>query len=308
MSQVSKTSKKTIIRAARIPFTESFEEFYTPEKKFSFLRDFDIFKGIKDAQLKKIIGKTKYKKYKTNDNISEPNSYGNILYFLLEGEVAVLINGREIARRKAKDVFGEMSLLNFTPRRFVTLKATKPSVFIEIDIAKLLTFMKNNPLIYKNIASKIGDRLRETYETIRKPNKKPVIFIGSSNKYKKTVEKFGNKLKKYIIHPWTNYIKPSNMTLEALISQSKTCDFAIFVFGEDDDIIIGKKSQKITRDNVILEFGLFMGSIGRERTFLFRTVDKIKLPSDLKGFTYLDENIDDAVKQIEEMINKLGVK
>ncbi len=39
------------------------------------------------------------------------------------------------------------------------------------------------------------------------------------------------------------------------------------------------------RDNVIFELGLFMGTLGRSRTFLLQQAGQLKIPSDLAGVT-----------------------
>jgi predicted nucleotide-binding protein len=56
-----------------------------------------------------------------------------------------------------------------------------------------------------------------------------------------------------------------------------------------DDVTIrrGRKSHA-PRDNVVFELGLFIGSLGRERTYIVteKSVD-LRLPTDLLGVTYL---------------------
>ena len=61
-------------------------------------------------------------------------------------------------------------------------------------------------------------------------------------------------------------------------------DFFIAVFAADDVANINDKSIDITRDNVIFEFGLFLGRIGLDRTF-FVLEDGVKLFSDWNGIT-----------------------
>lgn len=74
-------------------------------------------------------------------------------------------------------------------------------------------------------------------------------------------------------------------TLEGLLESINRFDFGIFVFYPDDDIIISGETEKITRDNVLFEFGLFMGKLGRSRSFIVRSKDDIRMLSDLSGVT-----------------------
>ncbi len=75
-------------------------------------------------------------------------------------------------------------------------------------------------------------------------------------------------------------------TLETLVNKLDTFDFAILVVTPDDMVESREKKQAAPRDNVLLELGMFLGALGRERTFFVhdRTKD-IKLPSDLAGVT-----------------------
>lgn len=75
----------------------------------------------------------------------------------------------------------------------------------------------------------------------------------------------------------------------------------------------------LPRDNVIFELGLFVGAIGRRRTFGVYDTDKpIKIPSDLAGVTMAtfrgdrpDKNLDAAVSpacsKIMQAIEQLGL-
>ena len=63
-------------------------------------------------------------------------------------------------------------------------------------------------------------------------------------------------------------------------------DFAIMVLSPDDLLETRNESFVSPRDNVIFELGLFMGRLGRSRTFIVQEQNaNLKLPSDLAGIT-----------------------
>jgi hypothetical protein len=78
----------------------------------------------------------------------------------------------------------------------------------------------------------------------------------------------------------------SEGTLESLIVALDESDFAVLVLTPDDVVTSRGSSAHAPRDNVVFELGLFMGALGRQRTYLVhdRTAG-LKLPSDLAGIT-----------------------
>jgi hypothetical protein len=63
-------------------------------------------------------------------------------------------------------------------------------------------------------------------------------------------------------------------------------DFAALILTPDDIITSRGDTSDSPRDNVLLELGLFIGRLGRQRTFIVCNRDKnLKLPSDLAGVT-----------------------
>jgi hypothetical protein len=86
---------------------------------------------------------------------------------------------------------------------------------------------------------------------------------------------------------WTQGVfELGNSYLESLIKELDKADFAILVLTEDD-ITISRNQQTVSpRDNVLFELGLFMGRLGRSRSFFVYDKSKdIKLPSDLSGIS-----------------------
>ena len=76
----------------------------------------------------------------------------------------------------------------------------------------------------------------------------------------------------------------SREALADLVDAAKDFDFAAFVFAPNDTTVKRGSRVKSVRDNVLFETGLFMGSLGRDKTFLVQCKDdKVDVPTDLWG-------------------------
>lgn len=78
-------------------------------------------------------------------------------------------------------------------------------------------------------------------------------------------------------------------TLEWLVSALGRYDFAGFVFAGDDQTTMRTRQSNSVRDNVLFEAGLFIGHLGRERTFIVYDSDArtaVKIPSDLSSIGF----------------------
>jgi len=86
---------------------------------------------------------------------------------------------------------------------------------------------------------------------------------------------------------WTQGVfELSRFTLDSLVNVLDEVDFALLVFSPDDITLIRDVSKHTVRDNVIFELGLFIGNLGKERTFILIPRDQdLHLPSDLLGIT-----------------------
>jgi hypothetical protein len=100
-----------------------------------------------------------------------------------------------------------------------------------------------------------------------------------------------------------------------LIAALDEFDFAVMVISGDDLLESREQNYNSPRDNVLFELGLFMGRIGRERTFVLHEDNpKLKLPSDLAGITRVsyrirngEPNVSAACTRITQAIRRLGV-
>jgi predicted nucleotide-binding protein len=75
-------------------------------------------------------------------------------------------------------------------------------------------------------------------------------------------------------------------TLEELVREASTVEFAVLVLTPDDLVTKREKRGQQPRDNVLFELGLFMGKLGRDRTFIVHERERpLDLPTDLAGIT-----------------------
>ena len=78
-------------------------------------------------------------------------------------------------------------------------------------------------------------------------------------------------------------------TLGSLVDRLNDFDFAALILTPDDVTLSRDVIKQSPRDNVLLELGLFIGALGRERSFIvYDRGASLKLPSDLAGVTLAD--------------------
>jgi len=114
---------------------------------------------------------------------------------------------------------------------------------------------------------------------------KPKIFIGSSTLGYAVAEDVKNFLNDVgDCHLWkeNGVWEPNSSTFENLMRMVGYFDFGVFVATLDDLTLTNDTIVIEARDNVILEMALFLGAMGRDKSFLL-VEEGIKLPSDFSG-------------------------
>lgn len=121
--------------------------------------------------------------------------------------------------------------------------------------------------------------------------RKPRLFIASSVESLSVAEAVNVNLDhEFEVTLWKNgTFKLSSSAIDDLVEKSSFVDFALFIFAPDDIATIRSRSEHVVRDNVIFEMGLFVGAIGKSRSFILKPRDiDMHLPTDLLGVTPAD--------------------
>lgn len=240
-----------------------------------------------DAIADRLIAAGVLVEHQPGDVLIDQGRADDTIFFLLTGEVAVEVNGRPVATRRAPDTVGEMSAADPTAARSATVRAVVVTVSLKLSSPDFVSIANEHPKSWRALARLIGARLRERHRFHRPPNARPVLFVGSSVEGLSIAKhiQLGLKHEPVEVRIWTDGVfGPSGVTVDRLLEQVAEADFAVFVFGPDDRVASRSESYEAPRDNVVLELGMFLSHLGRERTYMvMEHRADLKIPTDLLG-------------------------
>lgn len=210
-----------------------------------------------------------------------------------------------------------MAAIDPSAARCACVRAQPRTVTARISAAELFALADANPRVWRNLTKVLAERLR--VRPVRPRNERAEVFIASSTEGLNVTNQLVRRwdYEPFVTRPWTiGVFRPSGVTIDDLLRQAEKSDFAVMVFGADDSTTSREGQEASPRDNVVLEYGLFVGALGsRERIFVLspRGAD-LKIPSDLDGLkllTYdpakpLDTALAPVASEISEVVRRLG--
>lgn len=115
---------------------------------------------------------------------------------------------------------------------------------------------------------------------------KPRVFIGSSSEGLDVARYVKDYLSTdFECYLWTDDIFQYNESVfETLLKSASLFDFGIMVATKDDFLQSRDTEFETPRDNIVFEYGLFLGRVGAGKAFVIQE-EGTKLPSDLYGIT-----------------------
>jgi CRP/FNR family transcriptional regulator, cyclic AMP receptor protein len=262
------------------------------------------------------------KEHPPDSVLIEQDATDRAILLILSGDVAVLVNGREVARRTARQHVGEMALADLRSRRCARVVARSAVSVLRVGEPQFDAVALKYPQLWRRIAVELSERLRQRNTLVGPQNEVPVMFVGSSKEGLEIARAIqaGLEHDRVVVRVWTDGIfGPSGIAIDDLIQQAQEADFATLVVGPDDEIASRGATAYGPRDNVVFELGLFMGPLGRQRTFMLipRGVD-IKLPTDVLGVTPVTYDpartadlrscLGTACTELRERIRRLGAR
>jgi hypothetical protein len=116
---------------------------------------------------------------------------------------------------------------------------------------------------------------------------KPTVFIGSSSEGLKVANAlkvtFGQQAEVEVWNSGEIFTKNRSF-LTSLLDTASLFEFAVLIFSNDDVRLVRGESLTTARDNVLFEFGLFLGKLGPRRAYSLVEKD-LQVPTDLAGMS-----------------------
>lgn len=136
-------------------------------EKILILREVALFNKMPANELARIASISETVVHSAGARVFGEGDYGDCLYVIVEGEVAIRHKGVEIRLLKEREYFGEMSLLDGEPRS-ATAIATMDSLLLEIRQQQFHEILARNFDVALAVIKTLSQRLRTELERVRR--------------------------------------------------------------------------------------------------------------------------------------------
>ena len=101
-----------------------------------------------------------YKTYAPGARIFEEGQEGDFMYVVIEGEVEITHKGQVINRIGEGEIFGEMALIDNSPRS-ADARSSKESKIVPVDQFAFTHYVQHSPFFAIYVMSVMAERLRK---------------------------------------------------------------------------------------------------------------------------------------------------
>ncbi len=133
----------------------------TTVEKVLFLKSIDLFRALPSEELAQIAEIAEEQPFGAGDPVFTEGELGDALYLVVEGTVRVHRGTKELAELSAREVFGEMAVLDSEPRS-ASVTVVDDAVLLKIGRDDFRDILGERPEIAMGVMKVLTRRLRET--------------------------------------------------------------------------------------------------------------------------------------------------
>ncbi len=142
---------------------------YDTLRKVSFIEQLELFEGLDRQELLKVLRIIYRQMYRDGEYILHRGEGGSCLFMVVEGEVSIRLEGREVARLEAGAHFGEFALLDDDTTRSADVVAVDDTVLLAMPGEQFWGLVEHDDpelgnRLLRNLFAHAAERLRDTTE------------------------------------------------------------------------------------------------------------------------------------------------
>jgi CRP-like cAMP-binding protein len=121
-----------------------------------------LFQNLSRSDLVQLAKLTEDLEVEEGKVLAREGDLGSEFFVIVDGEVAVTKDGRDLRRLGAGDFFGEIALIWDSPRRTATVTAATPLRFFVLTRQAFRSLIDHHPDIERNVLEALEERVQTT--------------------------------------------------------------------------------------------------------------------------------------------------
>jgi CRP-like cAMP-binding protein len=121
-----------------------------------------LFQNLSRSELVQLAKLTEDLEVQEGKVLAREGDIGSEFFVIVDGEVAVTKDGRDLRRLGAGDFFGEIALIWDSPRRTATVTAATPLRFFVLTRQAFRSLIDHHPDIERNVLEALEERVQTT--------------------------------------------------------------------------------------------------------------------------------------------------
>ncbi|MFO0694799.1 MAG: Npt1/Npt2 family nucleotide transporter [Polyangiales bacterium] len=160
---VARRARATLAESRHPPITEG--PMYSTVEKLLVLRTAPMFEKLRGEDLAPLARVSELETYGPEDTIFEEGDMGDALYVVVRGKVEIRHAGERLASLGAGEAFGEMAVLDASPRS-ATAVAVEPTEVLRIGSEEFYEVLHEQVEIAEGVIRMLSRRLREANQNV----------------------------------------------------------------------------------------------------------------------------------------------